>query len=185
MLWMWTSTARSSPTGDSSHSAERIAWRENALPGMPREVQQDAVLGGGEVQRLPEQLHLPRERVDLEVADLDAGLLGGPAFDAAQDRLDAAHELARGERLGDVVVGAELEAEDAVDLVAARGQHDDGDVGGGAQVRAMSSPDLPGKHDVEDDEVGLDLVEDELGARAVDARCGPRSRPRRGRSRRP
>ena len=73
--------------------------------------------------------------------------------------MHAAHELARGEGLGDVVVGAELEAEDAVDLVAARGEHDDRDVRGGAQVLAMSSPDLPGQHHVEDDEVGLDLRE--------------------------
>ena len=44
---------------------------------------------------------------------------------AAQRRLHAAAELAQRERLGDVVVGAELEAEDLVDLLGLGGEHDD------------------------------------------------------------
>src|SRR5664279_1909319 len=47
--------------------------------------------------------------------------LGG----APQDAAHARDELARRERLGDVVVGAELEADDAIDLVAARGEKED------------------------------------------------------------
>ena len=42
----------------------------------------------------------------------------------AQHRLDPQHQLARRERLGDVVVGADLEAGDAVLVLAERGQHD-------------------------------------------------------------
>ncbi len=45
-----------------------------------------------------------------------------------EDRLDAEQELANAERLDDVVVGAELEAHDPVDLLPLRRHHDDGDV---------------------------------------------------------
>jgi hypothetical protein len=47
---------------------------------------------------------------------------------AAQDGLDARHQLAGIERLGQVVIGAELEADDLVDVLAAGRQHDDWDV---------------------------------------------------------
>ena len=43
---------------------------------------------------------------------------------AAQVGLDARQQLRHLERLGDVVVGAELEADDLVDHLAARGEHD-------------------------------------------------------------
>src|SRR2546427_7897446 len=51
-------------------------------------------------------------------------LLLGRGAGAAQDGLDAGQQLADGKRFGDVIVGAELEADDLVDLLAARGQHD-------------------------------------------------------------
>src|SRR5208282_5064591 len=45
---------------------------------------------------------------------------------AAQDRADAGQELARIARLGQIVVGAEFETDDAVGLLAHGAQHDDG-----------------------------------------------------------
>ena len=62
----------------------------------------------------------------------------------AEHGADARHELARGERLGDVVVGAELEAHDLVDLAVLRRDHDDRHVRALAQVRHTSVPDMPG-----------------------------------------
>src|SRR5262249_10445187 len=44
---------------------------------------------------------------------------------ATQYRLDSPEQLARVEGLGDVVIGAELESDDAIDVLATRGQHDD------------------------------------------------------------
>ena len=46
------------------------------------------------------------------------GLGGKRALKAAQNGFDAGHKFARAERLGDVVVGAELESEDAVGFAA-------------------------------------------------------------------
>ena len=74
----------------------------------------------------------------------------------AQQRTDARHQLAHAERLGQVVVGAAVEPEHLVHLVAPRGQHQDGHVGiarvapdGAAERDAVE----PGQHQVEHDEV--------------------------------
>ena len=76
---------------------------------------------------------------------------------AAQHGPQARREDARAERLGDVVVGAELETRDDVGLVALGGEHDDGDMPGRglrpeppAHLEAVD----PGEHQVEDDEIG-------------------------------
>ena len=71
----------------------------------------------------------------------------------AQRRLHPAAELADAERLGDVVVGADLEAEDLVDLVVAGGQHDDRNLAPGAEPAADLDPVEARHHHVEDDEV--------------------------------
>ena len=70
---------------------------------------------------------------------------------AAEYRLHARDELTRAERLRHVIVGAELEAEDAVDLAVARGQHDDRDLAGRAQTAADLEAVHSGEHHVEDD----------------------------------
>jgi hypothetical protein len=72
---------------------------------------------------------------------------------APQKRLYAASELADRERLRDVVVGAELEAEHLVELVVASGQHDDRHLALGAQALANLEPVELRQHDVQDDEV--------------------------------
>ena len=72
---------------------------------------------------------------------------------APQRRLDAASELPHREGLGDVVVGAHLEAGDLVDLVPLRGEHDDRHLAAGAKAPADLDPVELREHDVEDDEV--------------------------------
>ena len=73
----------------------------------------------------------------------------------AQDGPDPGHELAGREGLGDVVVGAELEPEDPVDLVVAGGEHHDGDVAGGAQPPAhVEAVELARQADVDDHQLG-------------------------------
>ena len=87
---------------------------------------------------------------------------------AAQRRLHAAAELAQRERLGDVVVGAELEAEDLVDLLGLRGEHDDRHGAARAQAPAHLEAVEPGHHHVEHDEVERRLAEARQRLPAVD-----------------
>ena len=72
---------------------------------------------------------------------------------APQRGLHARAELAHRERLGDVVVGAELEPEDLVDLLGLGGEHDDRDRRARAQAPADLEPVDLRQHHVEHDEV--------------------------------
>ena len=74
----------------------------------------------------------------------------------AQHRLDARVQLARAERLGQVVVGAGFQAGELVALVGARGQHDDRHVlraPVGAQPARELDAAHAGQHPVEHDQV--------------------------------
>ena len=92
---------------------------------------------------------------------------------AARHRPHARDQLARRERLGDVVVGAQLEAEHLVALVHTPRHHDHGDAAG-LGVLLEAAADLPavelGHHDVEEDHVGLAVpgVAHGIGAVAQD-----------------
>src|SRR5919106_1504132 len=107
-------------------------------------------------------VHGPLGRVDPEPVPLDhiGPGCGGRKLGAAQERAHATHELPDGERLRDVVVRADLEADDLVHLVAPGRQHDDRN---GALEPAHAAADLEaselGKHEVEDDEVDRRLDE--------------------------
>jgi hypothetical protein len=96
--------------------------------------------------------------------DAAAGGVGKVAVCPPEEGLDPAHELAQPERLREVVVGAQLEADHLVDLVVAGGEDEDGRLRSG---RPQAPQDLesvhPGQPDVEDDEVGS-LVRRELEA---------------------
>ena len=71
---------------------------------------------------------------------------------AAQDRLHAGNQLARVERLRQVVVGADLEADDLVDVLVSCGQHQDRNVGRLADATADLDPVDVGQHQVEHDQ---------------------------------
>ena len=78
---------------------------------------------------------------------------------AADVRFDAREQLAHGKGLGDVVVRADLKAQDLVLLLFARGQDDDGHVVAlGAQRAADVKAHHFGHHHVEKNEVGLFLA---------------------------
>ncbi len=64
---------------------------------------------------------------------------------AAQDRLHAREQLARIERLRQIVVGAEIEPDDAIDVVAARREHQHRRLRAGSRsCFSTSKPDRPG-----------------------------------------
>src|SRR3954453_715438 len=128
------------------------------------------------IEQLPQQVELLWSELHLVAADCDLASpgvdldgavfhhgLGRPAAllglgGAAQDRLDASDQLARVERLGQVVVGAHLEPDDLVDVVVAGGQHQDWHVRGGADLPAHLEPVDVGQHQVEHHQVGLGVL---------------------------
>ena len=93
--------------------------------------------------------------IDLELAesDLRRRLFGG--LDAREQFLDPQHELARTERLRDVIVGAELEPEHAIHFRRARGEHQNRNRSG-RRIAAENLADLEPvdfrQHQIEDDQ---------------------------------
>ncbi|KIX78571.1 hypothetical protein SF12_08360 [Streptomyces sp. MBRL 601] len=131
----------------------------------------------GVAQQHLQEVELLERQVDLAAGDGDhvpvdvhphrAGLQGlrygllrfAPA---AQHGADAGDQLARGEGLGDVVVGPYLQPDDLVDLAVLGGDHDHRHVGAAAQLAADLGAGESGQHQVEQDQVGavaLELVE--------------------------
>jgi len=85
---------------------------------------------------------------------------------APQDGADARQQLARLEGLGQVVVGADLQADHAVHGITLGGQHQHRDLRRGAGQRADAAADFEavdvGQHQVEDHQVGQRLRVDDL-----------------------
>jgi hypothetical protein len=80
---------------------------------------------------------------------------------AAQHRFDPCDELRQLERLRDVVVSAELESDDDVVELAARGEHDDRHTALAADLAADLEAVERRQHHIEDDEVECALPEAE------------------------
>ena len=106
-----------------------------------------------------------RSRTTSPARIVSAGL--GRPIGAAQDRADPCDELARAERLGQVVVGAELEPEELVQLVVARRQHHDRDRRVAPQLAGDVEAVEAGQAEVEDDQVGPALSDGRQGGRPV------------------
>ena len=89
------------------------------------------------------------------VASASPGVPGGGwRHPAAQHGVDARHQFAGTEGFGQVVVGAHFQTDDAVDLVALGGEHDDGDlVLLATQPPADRQAILAGHHQVEHDQI--------------------------------
>src|SRR5579862_2044962 len=116
-------------------------------------------------------------RIEGQAAALDrldpvGGGLGGFGLGvlgpgATQHRLHPLQQQALAERLVDVVVGAEVEAQDLVDLLVLRGQHDHRQGGGLAQAAQHLHAVHPRHLHVEDGEVGRVALERRQTGRAV------------------
>ena len=93
--------------------------------------------------------------IEREIVDFDLSQPTLAGRDATKDRLDARQQLLEAERLGDVVVGAEMQALDPVGRRVASREEDD------RRRHAVTAEPLDdldpvdaGHGDVEDDEVG-------------------------------
>jgi hypothetical protein len=126
-------------------------------PAVADQVAEQVELAGGEVDRAAFEGDLVAGRVHGEAAEVQWGLwagLGG-GLGPAEDGLDPGHQLAGGERLGHVVVGAQLEAENPVGLLLPGRDDDDRHPPATlAQRPGHLEPVHPGQHEVEQDQPG-------------------------------
>ena len=130
------------------------------LARMTREHLQHREFTGGERNFLARLRQRARREVQRELAELEH--LGGfrrraRQFGrrlAAQHRMNARHEFARVERLRQVIVGAHLEADDAIHVFTLRGEHDDRRaVVAAAQAAADRQAVFAREHQVEHEQV--------------------------------
>ena len=141
------------------HPAHEVLAPDD-LAGVLGELAQQVELLAAQLELRAPERRAAGERVDLELADADRAAprrrrpAGGRG--PAQDRADPRDDLGGREGLDDVVVGAELEPDDAVGLRAARGEHDHRDAGFGAQRAADVAAVAVGQHEVEQHEVRAD-----------------------------
>src|SRR5579862_6841355 len=126
--------------------------------GAAREVAEDLELGRGQADPPIAALDAPPVEIDDEVAVADhaaADRVGQIAIGASQVGLDPRQQLPQAERLRQVVVRAELEADDLVDLLVAGGEHQDGGLAARGADPAEHLEAVHGRQaDVEQDEVG-------------------------------
>jgi hypothetical protein len=93
-------------------------------------------------------------------APIDITSVSGTSSGGAQSGPDPGDQLLRLEGLGDVVVGAGLQSGDDVVGVGAGGEHDDRDAGDPPHLTADVDPVAPGEHEIQQDEIGPELLED-------------------------
>src|ERR1700744_3913546 len=118
--------------------------------GRAREFREEIELGAGQRDRRFVRGHPATLEVDRDAADGEQRGRHRPAL-ATKQGLEPGNEFTRGERLGQVIVGTELDAEDAVDLVVAGGDEDDGrPVAGFAQAPTDLDAVQARKSDIED-----------------------------------
>ena len=149
---MCTSIERSKASSGWPLSASMIWSRDSTRPGLCASTTSRSNWWPVRSQALAVEAGDARAEVDLEAAEAQHLVAGRLRRGAAQQRLDARQQLARLERLGQVVVGAELEADDAVHRLAARGEHQQRQVARarvGAQLAAEVEAVAVGQHQVE------------------------------------
>ena len=98
----------------------------------------------------------------------DDGLAGAPVppRGSAQHRLHPGQQFPQIDRLGDIVVGPDLQSDHPVDYLGRPGQHDDRDVRMLAQIARQGEAILAGHPDVEDHRIDVLGVDDLAQGRA-------------------
>src|SRR6266851_764646 len=141
---------------DSPHVAQQRAARlQPAHPGHEGGEQLEFESGQPDLLRPDEvtvRRHVDAQRTDLVLQDIGLAVRAAPEHGAGPE-----DQLADAERLGDEVVGSQLEADHPVDLLAARGHHDHRHVlgaRGALQLAADLGPGNAGQHQVEQHQVG-------------------------------
>ena len=135
---------------------EQFAAAED-LARVPREEVQQLEFALGQAQRLPAKPGLAWRQLELQGSERTRGAIaagGRHLRHATQQGTHARCQLEHRKRLGQVVVGAKLQAQHALGLVAARAEHDDGHV---AWLAAQVAADVPaagaGQHQVQQHQI--------------------------------
>ena len=122
------------------------------------ECHQQVSFRGGERHRITGEVDLLANRVHVKFPEHPPRLLtmgtGRAGAGSAQDGLNPRDELANTERFGDVVVGADGQADEGVDLILAGGDDDDVAVRESADLAAHLDAVESGQPEVEDHHVG-------------------------------
>src|SRR5665213_3027188 len=127
--------------------------RDN-LPEVRREQREEIELLATELDVDAIAGHRTAHEIHFEIAvDDEVFVTGGGG--ATQNGTNARDELAQAIGLGDVVRGANLEAEYDVHLTGARGDHYHGNTARVIDLTAEVHPGAVGEHQVEQDDVGL------------------------------
>src|SRR6266508_1898966 len=141
---------------DPVHRVEELAAGEDAAR-LAHQHRQELELGRRQLDRLAADRDAHPGDVHLDAGHAQHLRPTGPRRLAApQHRAHARDQLLGAERLDHVVVGAELEADDPVGLVATGRQDDDRHARGPPQAAGHVEPVPPGQAEVEHDQVGLE-----------------------------
>src|SRR5579862_1001904 len=153
---------------DASHDAQDFIARDDSAVARG-EKPQDVEVAGGELDGARVQRGRAARAVDGEAAHRERRFRRGPGARAraAQQRFDAREQHSRLHGLHDIVVGAHLESQHLVDVLALGGEDEDRHRAAPAKLAADREPILAGQHEVEDDELGLQAVEALGGHQAV------------------
>jgi len=125
------------------------------LIGAAGEQLQEFEFVGREFDGTAVERHAVFLRVDLQPARADDARRFDPAFVTAQQGAHSRNQRTRRERLGDVIVRANLQPGHLIHFLGEGSEHDDGHIAFAAQSLADFAPIQDGEHQVEDDEVGL------------------------------
>ena len=136
---------------------------------MAREDAQEPPLAFGELDGRAAAAQLLALEIEGACAEADIGdrREGRRGGDTGEDALDAEHELARLEGLGEVIVGAALEALDALLGLAHGREHEDGHLALEPECLGEVEAALPGHHHVEHDEIEGEALEPRPGLRGI------------------
>ena len=127
------------------------------MPGVAHEMLQDIEFERGDFDRFAVHGNLAIAGVKRDAAHLQPAAISF-GFGASEDRVDARRKLTRVERLGEVVVGAELESDNAVDILATGRQHQHWNPALGAKSLQNLEAVQAGQHDIENNKVVAALL---------------------------
>ena len=141
------------------HTSVSSCSRVKNHPGAGGEEGQDVELGRGEVDGLSAAGRPASGGVEFHTVDAQrSGGGGARAVHPAEDGMDPCDQLSGAEGFGEVVVGADGEADEEVGLRVSGREHEDGHWPLPLDPTAYLEAVEAGQHEVEDNEVGPDLL---------------------------